>query len=240
MSPRDSNTILKNVSAGQQYQLIRNQVDQLCEKYRRDPASVTIVGACKKQNLDTINGALTAGLENLGENFVDGAIDKQDQLANAHATWHYIGHIQSNKTKLLAKHFSWVHTVDRLKIAQRLNDHIEKTQARPLNILLQVNIDEEPSKSGVSIEQVHELAEQCGQFNHLSLRGLMVIPRARENFDEQCGVFAQTRSLLESINNDLSLKLDQLSMGMSNDIEAAVKEGATLIRIGTALFGERK
>ena len=168
-------------------------------------------------------------------------MDKIEQLGDKRLEWHFIGPLQSNKTRQAAENFAWVHAVDRLKIAQRLS--AQRPDNRPaLNICLQINIDNELSKSGFNQEQAMEVAATIAQLPNLKLRGLMAIPRPRPTYMEQRQPFAQLRALMQQINSELdnSQKLDTLSMGMSADLEAAIAEGATLIRVGTDIFGARQ
>jgi pyridoxal phosphate enzyme (YggS family) len=202
MHPTDSNTISKNLVGAENYVALRAKIDDLCQKYGRNPESVTIVGASKRQTVANIQASLDAGLTDLGENFVLEGVEKQAALSAPDLTWHYIGHIQSNKTKHLAEKFKWIHTVDRFKIAQRLDQQTSQTEQDPLNILIQVNIDQEDSKSGVSADQAAALVAQCQQLKRVKVRGLMVIPRPRASFAAQCEIFAQTRLLLESITTN--------------------------------------
>ena len=153
-------------------------------------------------------------------------------------TWHYIGQIQSNKTRPIAEHFNWVHSVDRIKIAQRLSS--QRPQHLPaLNICLQVNIDKESSKAGFTVDKILEAALEIAKLPHINLRGLMAIPANRESFTEQQEAFARVKHCFDQVNAQLEKQMDTLSMGMSNDLEAAIAEGSTMLRIGTAIFGAR-
>lgn len=213
------------------------RVHQACKASQRKPETVTLIGASKKQNIDLINKFVESGLHDLGENYLQEAIDKQHQSPSLNANWHFIGQIQSNKTKLIAEHFAWVHGVDRLKIAKRLaTQHGRKS---PINLLIQLNPDNEESKGGVPICAAAELCQQIAEIDGAMLRGFMMIPQARRDQDQQRAVFAQARTLLESCNQRYGLNLDHLSMGMSGDLEAAIAEGSTMVRIGTDLFGAR-
>ena len=209
----------------------------------RDPTQVALVAASKAQPPEAILAAYRAGQRRFGENYVQEALDKQvtlDHLTESHLAdleWHFIGPIQANKTRAIAEHFAWVHSIDRIKTARRLSrqrpDHMP-----PLQVCLQVNLDEEPSKAGVAPEQLDELAQTVQALPGLRLRGLMALPKPRARSAEQRQVFARLRALLEELNSK-GLALDSLSMGMSADLEAAVAEGATLVRIGSAIFGPR-
>lgn len=201
----------------------------------RSQNEVTLIGASKKQSAQLISQFVDKGLNDLGENYLQEAVSKQDELIELNARWHFIGQIQSNKTKIIAQHFSWVHGVDRLKIAQRL----AKQSPLPINILIQLNPDNEASKGGVSLNDAPELCANIAEIEGLSLQGFMMIPKARDNSTEQAAVFAQAKELLETTNQRYGLSLAHLSMGMSGDLAAAIQEGSTMVRIGTDLFGAR-
>ncbi len=200
----------------------------------REPATVGLLAVSKTQPAAAIRDAFAAGLRDFGENYLQEALDKQAELSELPLTWHFIGPIQSNKTKSIAEHFDWVHSVDRLKIAQRLSDQ-RPAELSPLNICLQVNVSGEASKSGCAPEELLQLAQAVAAMPQLRLRGLMCIPAPSEDPAEQRAAFARLRAL----RDELPLPLDTLSMGMSQDLEAAIAEGATWVRIGTALFGAR-
>jgi pyridoxal phosphate enzyme (YggS family) len=204
----------------------------------RDPGTVRLLAVSKKQPVSKISAAAAAGQRDFGENFVQEGLDKIRALANLPLTWHFIGHLQSNKTRDVAGYFDWVHTIDRPKIAERLSRQ-RPVGLPPLNICLQVNVDEEPGKSGVSADGLPELARACAELPNIRLRGLMCLPAIRDEFEAQRVPFAKLRRLQQTLKDD-GFELDTLSMGMSNDFRAAVFEGATIVRIGTAVFGERK
>lgn len=204
----------------------------------RDPGTVRLLAVSKKQPVSKISAAAAAGQRDFGENFVQEGLDKIRALANLPLTWHFIGHLQSNKTRDVAEYFDWVHTIDRPKIAERLSRQ-RPVGLPPLNICLQVNVDEEPGKSGVSADGLPELARACAELPNIRLRGLMCLPAIRDEFEAQRVPFAKLRRLQQTLKDD-GFELDTLSMGMSNDFRAAVFEGATIVRIGTAVFGERK
>lgn len=198
---------------------------------------VTLCAVSKAQPAAAIRAAYGAGQTVFGENYLQEALQKQAELEDCAIAWHFIGPIQSNKTQPIARHFDWVHSVDRLKIAQRLSD-ARPPDLPPLNICLQVNISEEASKSGASGQELLELALNIKQLPHLQLRGLMAIPAPCSDFEQQRDQFRQVRALFDHLNNH-GLQLDTLSIGMSGDFAAAIAEGATLVRIGTAIFGAR-
>ena len=204
----------------------------------RDPATVRLLAVSKKQPVDKIREAAAAGQRDFGENFVQEGLDKIQALADLDLTWHFIGHLQSNKTRVVAENFDWVHTIDKLKTARRLSEQ-RPDGLPPLNVCLQVNVDDEASKSGATPAALPELAAACAELPRLRLRGLMCLPAIREEFDAQRIPFATLRRLAEDLRRG-GLETDTLSMGMTADYRAAIFEGATIVRIGTALFGERK
>jgi hypothetical protein len=199
--------------------------------------SVKLLAVSKKMPLEAILEAATAGQRDFGENFVQEGVAKIIDCGRDDLVWHFIGHLQSNKTRDVARNFDWVHTVERLKIARRLSDQ-RADDAAPLNVCIEVNIDDESNKSGISPADVPALAQAITELPRLRLRGLMCLPAIRTDFEEQRKPFRALRGLLESLNGQ-GLKLDTLSMGMSADYVAAIHEGATIVRIGTALFGSR-
>lgn len=224
---------------------IIQRIHEAERKANREIGSSLLVGASKAQDSQTIHAFHMAGLHDFGENYLNEAIEKIHALSNLNIYWHYIGSIQSNKTSAIAQHFDWVHTVDRLKIAQRLsrhlNEHLEVSgESKTLNILLQVNLDDEQSKKGVTLDRLEDLTQAISALPHLQLRGLMSIPKPRKHYDDQLQSHLQLASLKDQLNQNLNLSLDTLSMGMSNDLEAAISAGSTMVRIGTDLFGKRK
>lgn len=200
----------------------------------RDPATVGLLAVSKTKPAAALREAAAAGLRDFGENYLQEALDKQPALADLPLVWHFIGPIQSNKTRAIASHFDWVHSVDRLKIAQRLAEQ-RPPERGPLNICLQINVSGEASKSGCHPDELPALATAVSQLPNLRLRGLMAIPEATDDPASQRAAFARLRTMSETLN----LNLDTLSMGMSQDLEAAIAEGATWVRVGTALFGAR-
>lgn len=227
-------TIQENITA------VQKRLQQAASDAGRNPAEIQLLAVSKTRNIAQISQAITAGVFCFGENYLQEAMDKIDQLDDSKLDWHFIGPLQSNKTRQAAENFAWVHTVDRVKIAQRLS--AQRPDDMPaLNICLQINIDNEESKSGFNQDQAVEVAATIAQLPKLKLRGLMAIPKPRTVYKEQRQAFAQLRVLMEQINSTLDNchKLDTLSMGMSADLEAAVAEGATLVRVGTDIFGAR-
>lgn len=203
----------------------------------RPAGSVQLLAVSKRQPLQAVLDAAGAGQRHFGENFAQEGIDKMLATGRNDLVWHFIGHLQSNKTRIVAEHYQWVHTVDRLKIAQRLSEQRPAAKGE-LNVCLQVNIDNEDSKSGLAADEVAAVATKVATLPGLKLRGLMCIPAIRTSAREQREPFARMRQLLDSVNEH-GLELDTLSMGMTADYAAAVQEGATIVRIGTALFGAR-
>jgi len=203
----------------------------------REPRAVQLLAVSKKQPVSKILDAANAGQRDFGENFVQEGLEKMDQTRDLGLTWHFIGHLQNNKTRVVAENFDWVHTIDTLKTAKRLSEQ-RPDSLSPLNICLQVNIDGEERKSGISIAALPDLAAACAKLPNLNLRGLMCLPAPRTDFSEQRIPFATLRLLGEQLRSD-GIDTDTLSMGMSGDYRAAVFEGATIVRIGTALFGAR-
>lgn len=201
---------------------------------QRDPATIGLLAVSKTKPAAALREAYAAGLCDFGENYLQEALGKQAELADLPLCWHFIGPIQSNKTRAIAENFAWVHSVDRLKIAQRLSEQ-RPADLPPLNICIQVNVSGEASKSGCAPEDLPALATAISALPRLKLRGLMAIPEPTEDRAAQSAAFATVRNL----QNSLNLPLDTLSMGMSHDLEAAIEQGATWVRIGTALFGAR-
>jgi len=201
---------------------------------KRDEDSVQLLAVSKTKPADALREAYAAGLRDFGENYLQEALSKQLELADLPLIWHFIGPIQSNKTRAIAEHFAWVHSVDRLKIAQRLSEQ-RPADLPPLNICIQVNVSGEASKSGCTPADLPALANAISELPRIKLRGLMAIPEPTEDRAAQDAAFAAVESLQASLN----LPLDTLSMGMSHDLESAIAQGATWVRIGTALFGAR-
>jgi pyridoxal phosphate enzyme (YggS family) len=204
----------------------------------RDPAVVKLLAVSKKQPVAKIREAHAAGQRDFGENFVQEGLEKIEALADLDLTWHFIGHLQSNKTRVVAENFDWVHTIDKLRTAKRLSEQRPESLP-PLNVCIQVNVDDETSKHGVAPADVPALAAACAELPRLRLRGLMCLPAMREGFEAQRAPFATLRQLAEDLRRD-GIDTDTLSMGMTGDYRAAIFEGATIVRIGTAVFGERR
>jgi pyridoxal phosphate enzyme (YggS family) len=216
---------------------VRSRIRSAAIAAGRDPATVTLVAVTKAQTAESVRLAATAGVTDFGENYLQEAAPKMLELADLPLTWHFIGAIQSNKTRAIAEGFGWVHGVDRLNVARRLSEQ-RPYHAPPLNICIQVALEPEPGKGGVSLEALPELAAAVALLPRVSLRGLMCLPPPQPAPEAQRPVFARLRQALQDLNAG-GLKLDTLSMGMSGDFESAIAEGATQVRIGTALFGGR-
>ena len=220
---------------------VSKRIDQCAAECGRDPREILLLAVSKTRPVGDIRQAMGAGQTHFAENYLQEALDKITQLEGENLCWHFIGPLQSNKTRSAAENFSWVHSVDRLKIAQRLSAQRPENLA-PLNLCLQINIDNEPSKSGFSPQQALEAAVEIADLPNIVLRGLMAIPIARAERAEQRIPFALLRELKDQMNEllDNSRKLDTLSMGMSGDMESAILEGATIVRVGTDIFGSRE
>ncbi len=220
-------------------QSVRSRIKQACVTADRSADSVTLLVVSKTFSAEAVREAFAAGERHFGENYVQEAVDKIAALADlrAQVQWHLIGPLQSNKTRVVAEHFDWVHSVDRLKIAQRLSEQ-RPAGLPPLQVCLQVNISGEASKSGVAPADTLALALAVARLPNLRLRGLMVIPEAEVDVLAQRAPLRATRELLLQLQQ-AGLAVDTLSMGMSADLEAAVLEGSTMVRIGTAIFGSR-
>ncbi|MEX3954562.1 YggS family pyridoxal phosphate-dependent enzyme [Trinickia sp. EG282A] len=218
---------------------VHGRIAQAALAAQRDPASVKLLAVSKTFPADDVRTAFAAGQRAFGENYVQESIAKIEALADLRAQieWHFIGPLQSNKTRPVAEHFDWVHSVDRLKIAQRLSEQRPPNLA-PLNVCLQVNVSGESSKSGVAPSDAPTLAKEIAAMPRLVLRGLMSIPEPTEDVDTQRAQHRTLRALFEALRAE-GLSIDTLSMGMSADLEAAVFEGATIVRIGSAIFGAR-
>jgi hypothetical protein len=228
-------------SIAENLQAVQRAIVAAARKAGREPREVGLLAVSKTFGADAVREAMAAGQTAFGENYLQEALDKMADLARLAPAlkpeWHFIGPIQSNKTRPIAEHFAWVHSVDRLKIAQRLSD--QRPEALPpLNICLQVNISNEASKSGVAPADVAALAREVARLPRLALRGLMAIPEPAQDEAAQRAPFRQLRELADGLRAQ-GIAIDTLSMGMSADLAAAIAEGATLVRIGTAIFGKR-
>jgi pyridoxal phosphate enzyme (YggS family) len=223
-------------SIKQRFSELNAQIVQAEQAAHRSPHSVQLLAVSKTQSAATIAKAYFLGQRHFGENYLQEALSKQRQLSAFAICWHFIGPIQSNKTKPIAQHFHWVHSVDRLKIAQRLSEQ-RPAQMPPLNICLQVNVSDEDSKSGIALTELAELVNKIKQLQNLRLRGVMAIPAPQSDYVLQCQPYRTLYQAVQALNLP---ELDTFSFGMSGDLQAAIAEGATLVRVGTALFGSRK
>jgi len=215
---------------------VRARITKAAVAAGRDPRAIRLLAVSKTRPLADLETAIAAGQRAFGENYLQDALVKIRALGPA-AEWHFIGPLQSNKTRAVAEHFAWIHSIDRLRIAARLSTQ-RPADLPPLNVCLQVNISGETSKSGLHPDEVAELAPRVAELPGLRLRGLMTLPAAARDPVQQRQPFRLLRELMEQLQRD-GLELDTLSMGMSHDLEAAVAEGATMVRIGTAIFGAR-
>jgi pyridoxal phosphate enzyme (YggS family) len=220
----------------QNFNCINTRIRQAEITHQRVLGSVQLLAVSKTKPVSDIIQAYQIGQRHFGENYLQEALSKQQELTAFNISWHFIGPIQSNKTKPIASHFHWVHSVDRLKIAQRLSEQ-RPSFLPPLNLCLQINISGEESKSGVALADLAELIIQIKQLPNLRLRGVMAIPAPQTNYELQCQPYRQIYQAVQSLNFP---ELDTFSYGMSGDLEAAIAEGATIVRVGTALFGDRK
>lgn len=225
----------------QNLQAVRARIAQAARAVSRDPHEISLLAVSKTFGADDVAEAVAAGQTAFGENYLQEALDKIAALRSVAPDtaicWHFIGPIQSNKTRPIAEHFDWVHSVDREKIAQRLSDQ-RPEHLLPLNICVQVNVSQEASKSGAAMEEASAIARAVAAMPRLRLRGLMAIPEPTEDVAQQRAAFRQLRELYDALRAE-GLPLDTLSMGMSGDLEAAIAEGATIVRVGTAIFGRR-
>jgi len=218
--------------------LTRTRMLNAAREYGRDPSQIHLLAVSKTQPVSALQAAIASGQKDFGENYLQDALEKIAALAEQQLSWHFIGAIQSNKTRPLAENFAWVETLASLKHAKRLNE--QRPEHLPaLNVCIQVNISAEPQKAGVAVAEVSDLALAIADMPRLQLRGLLSIPAPMQSFEQQRKPHRALRALLESLQAQ-GLKLDTLSMGMSGDMDAAIAEGATQVRIGTAIFGKRK
>lgn len=224
-------------SIAENFTQLSAQLRRLEQQYERPGESVKLLAVSKRHSVESIQAAFDAGIRDFGENYVQEALDKIRQLSSLNVNWHFIGPVQANKTRPIAESFAWVHSVDRLKIAQRLNDQRDPASAK-LNICVQVKLSDEASKSGVELDAAEALCDAVEGMPNLQLRGLMAIPKAAAESTAQRRIFRLLAQEFTRLQPRYE-RFDTLSMGMSNDFEAAIAEGSTLIRIGTALFGPR-
>ena len=217
---------------------VRSRIREAALAAGRDPSAVTLLAVAKTQPAESMRLAATAGVTDFGENYLQEGLAQMDLLKDLELRWHFIGGIQSNKTRAIAERFDWVHSLDRLSIARRLSEQ-RPYHSAPLNLCIQVELVPEPNKGGIEPGEVARLAEAVAGLPRVCLRGLMCVPPPQQGVAAERAVFARLRALLEELNA-AGHKLDTLSMGMSADLESAIAEGATIVRVGTALFGSRE
>lgn len=227
----------------ERYVAINQKIKSASNRFERRANDVSWMAVSKTRQSEELREAFACGIRDVGENYLQEALTKMKELEDLAFRWHFIGGLQSNKAKQVAEHFDWVHSVDRVKLVKQLSAGAQSRET-PLNVCLQVNLDKEASKSGVSEHDLPDLIEATLAASGLCLRGLMFIPQARDSFEEQRAVFERGRVLFEQLQkraeSEASAQIDTLSMGMSADFEAAIASGATLLRIGTAFFGARR
>ena len=216
---------------------IKKEIKKACLDICRDPNEITLMGASKSQTIETIEKAFESGISHFGENYLQEA-EAKIEATSKNIVWHFVGSIQTRKTKKIAQLFDWVHTVESEKIAERLNEARPKSKGK-LNVCLQVNIDNEATKSGIHLDEIEDLLMDLNRLENIQARGLMIIPKPRESPGEIERVFSNLRSKMDSLKSKFP-ELDTLSMGMTSDYLVAVREGATILRIGTGFFGARK
>jgi pyridoxal phosphate enzyme (YggS family) len=233
-----SNMLMVPQNLPENIRAVRERIARVAARSGRDTDSVTLLAVGKTHSADILREAAACGVRHFGESYVQEALPKIETLRDLPLTWHFIGQLQANKTRAVAEHFHWVHGVDRMRIAQRLSEQ-RPFHAPPLNVCLQVNVAGEQTKGGVSPQDLPALAAGVAALPRLTLRGLMCIPPPEEDPARQRHWFARTAELMRSLHVP-GVTLDTLSMGMSNDFEVAIEEGATIVRIGTALFGARE
>lgn len=226
------NTIQQNLVS------VKNRIIQAANKYHRSPEDITMLAVSKTKSCEAIQDAIDAGQYQFGENYLQEGIEKITYFSHKQdLIWHFIGALQSNKSRLVAEHFDWCHTIDRLKIAQRLNNQRPANKA-PLNVLIQINISDEISKSGIAPAELDKLAAEIVLLPNLKLRGLMAIPAPNNELSQQMSIFRSMENLFNQLKKQYP-DIDTLSMGMTADLDIAIACGSTLVRIGTAIFGSR-
>ena len=217
---------------------IKQDIKAAEKKFNRDSNSVLLMAVSKTQSVENILKAYEAGQRDFGENYVQESIEKIVELKNLDITWHFIGKIQSNKSKYIAENFDWIHSIDKISTLKKIND-LRKNVEEKLNVCVQVNIDSEDSKSGILVNELEDFIVKASKFEKLKIRGLMAIPMYHPDHVSQYKTFAKIKNLFDSLIKK-NFKLDTLSIGMSSDYNAAIEAGSTIVRIGTSIFGERK
>ena len=220
--------------------IVRQRIKKAAREAGRDPDDILLLAVTKAQSLTHIKEGIQCGLNSFGENYAQESIPKVKALEDNSVDWHFIGPLQTNKTKMVAKSFNWIHSLDKVKTARRLSDQ-RPANLPPINVCIQINIDNEETKGGIAPNRLGETVDQILELSQIKLRGLMAIPARRTTEYNQRKVFGKLVKLQDSVNArlDICQKLDTLSMGMSSELEAAIKEGATIVRVGTAIFGAR-
>jgi hypothetical protein len=218
--------------------IVKQQIAQAAYQFSRSPESIQLLAVSKTRPVTAIMTAYQSGQRCFGENYLQEAVPKIQALRDYKLEWHFIGQLQSNKTRLVAENFAWVQSLETFNQAQRLNEQ-RPEQLPPLNVCIQINISQEQQKSGIGLDDLPTLARRVMKLPRLRLRGLMALPAPIQDFEQQRIPFRTLRAAYQQLQTELSLELDTLSMGMSSDMVAAIAEGATLVRIGTAIFGER-
>ncbi|MEC7875495.1 MAG: YggS family pyridoxal phosphate-dependent enzyme [Pseudomonadota bacterium] len=216
---------------------IRRKIKAAEKKYHREENSARLIAVSKTRKIEEIISAINENQRHFGENYCQEAIEKIRAITEPGIVWHFIGPIQSNKTNQIARYFNWVHTVDRIKIARRL-DKMRPENMPPLNVCIQVNTSGEITKSGISIEEIEDFIDEIKDYKHIKVRGLMSLPEIKSNIDEQRDSFLSLKKVFNQLKKNKP-ELDTLSIGTTLDMEAAIAEGATFVRIGTAIFGSR-
>ncbi|MGX5200847.1 YggS family pyridoxal phosphate-dependent enzyme [Aliikangiella sp. IMCC44632] len=220
-----------------QIQQVRANIELFCQECARPPENVRLLAVSKTHPISSIQAAFESGITDFGESYIQEAVSKVNALSHLPITWHFIGPIQSNKTKFIAAHFHWVQSVDREKILKRLNDQ-RPAHLAPINVCLQANLFNEPQKQGASLEQLHQLLAIATRLPNIKVRGIMVIPPAETDFERQMQRFSQVKATFDTLKQG-NAHLDTLSMGMSGDIKAAIFNHSTMVRVGTTIFGPR-
>ena len=217
---------------------IKKNISKISLDLNRTIDSVTLMAVSKKQSSENIREAYQAGQKDFGENYLQESISKIQELHDLEIVWHYIGSIQSNKSKLIAENYDWVHSIDKISTLKKINKYRGSVN-RKINICIQVNIDAEDTKSGLYMNEVEDFIKGCSSMNWVNIRGLMAIPKYQSNSDLKSKAFKKIKHLFDDLIKK-GYKLDTLSIGMSSDYEEAIESGSTIVRIGTAIFGERK
>ncbi len=229
------NQIKKNLET------IQNEILKTAQKAERDPESITLISVSKKHSVETISTGIEAGIKTFGENYINEAVEKINTINNDTISWHFIGHLQSNKAKFAVKYFDLIHSVDTVKLAREINKQAKKIN-KTQDILIQINISEEESKSGINADKAFLLAEEINSLENIRVKGIMGMPPFSIDPEKARTYFKKLKNIKDSIDkqNIPSVTMEHLSMGMSQDFNVAIEEGSTMVRVGTKLFGQRK